>query len=109
MVYRHLVKGSSFVLAFFLFFFFLIERRDEKKDVLFLHQRSHTSIGLLRTFEEFIPCEAQQDLCIDCVLAHERLVIDQGLRRSLVDAYRGPVEYRVRARTSGRAGHVQEI
>lgn len=76
---------------------------------LFIHQCCHTSIGLLRTFEEFVPCEAQQDLRIDRVLAHERLVIYQSLRRSLVDADRGPIEDRVRARSSRRVGHVQEI
>ena len=79
-----------------------------KKNALFVHQRRHTSIDLLRTFEEFVPCEAQQDLRIDRVLAHERLVIDQSLR-SLIDADRGPIEYRVRARFPRRAGHVQEI
>jgi len=76
---------------------------------LFIHQRCHTSIGLLRTFEEFISCEAEQDLRIDCVLAHERLVIYQSLRRCLIDPDRGPIEDRVRVRSSGRAGHVQEI
>jgi hypothetical protein len=83
--------------------------KDEPKgDILFIHQRCHTSIGLLRTFEEFIPCEAQQDLRINCVLAHERLVIYQSLR-CLIDADWGPVEDGVRARSSGRAGHVQEV
>jgi len=46
---------------------------------LFIHQCSHTSISLLRTFEEFVPCDAQQDLRIDCVLTHVRLVIYQSL------------------------------
>jgi hypothetical protein len=76
------------------------------KDVLFIHQGCYTSICLLRTFEEFIPRKAQQNLRIDSVLAHERLVIGHGLR-SLADW--GPAEDRVRARFARRACYVQEI
>jgi len=75
---------------------------------LFIRQCCQTSIRLLRTFKQFIPREAQQNLCIDSVLAHERLVIDQSLRY-LDDIDRGLIEDSVRARSSRRAGYVQEI
>jgi len=68
---------------------------------LFIHQGCHTSICLLRTFEELISREAQQGLRIDCVLAYERLVIRQSLR-CLVD--RTLVEDCVRARSTRSAG-----
>lgn len=104
MVYRHLVQ--KFNLSCRVSNHYFLKKR---RDILFVHQCCHTSISLLRTFEEFVPREAQQDLRIDCVLAHERLVIDQSLRSLIVDADRGPVEDCVRARPSGRAGYVQKI
>ena len=81
-------------------------KEETKKDVLFIHQGRHTSISLLRTFEQFISREAQQNLRIDCVLAHQRLVIRQCLRR-LVDGTLA--EDRMRARSTRRARHVHEI
>ena len=64
------------------------------------------SIGLLRTFEQFIAREAQQNLCVNRIHTHDRFIICQRLRR-LVDVTLA--EDRVRARSAGGARHGHEI
>jgi len=71
-----------------------------------VHEGRDLTVCLLSAFEQFVSRETKQDLSVDRVRAHERLVIGQRLGRP-VDLTL--VEDRVRARTARGARQAQEV
>jgi len=73
---------------------------------LLIDKGRELSICLLGTFEQFIACEAQQNVCIDRIRTHESPVVGEWLG-GLVQL--GSAEDGVRVRTAGSAREAQEI
>jgi len=103
MVYRHL-NDRGFSLTFRVLQ--PIRRKYKKRDALLVHEGRDLTVCQLSAFEQFVSCEAKEDLGVDRVRAHERPVIGQGLGR-LVDLTLA--EDRVRARSARGARQAQEV
>lgn len=73
---------------------------------LLVHEGRDLTVCLLSAFEQFVSCDAKEDLSVDRVRAHERPAIGQGLGR-LVDLTLA--EDRVRARSARGARQAQEV
>ena len=103
MVYRHLDdRGLS--LAFRALT--PTRQRVQKRDVLLVHEGRDLTVCLLSAFEQFVSCEAEEDLGVDRVRAHERPVIGQRLGRLVHLAL---AEDRVCARSARGARQAQEV
>jgi hypothetical protein len=82
------------------------KKKAKERDVLFVHEGRDLTVCLLSAFEQFVSREAEQDLGVDRVRAHEGLAVGQRLGQ-LVDLTLA--EGRVRARSARGARQAQEV
>ena len=99
-------QTGEFIVNLSSFFADPLKFLKKERDLLLVHEGSDLTVCLLSAFKQFVSREAEQDLSVDRVRAHERLVVGQRLGQ-LVDLTLA--EGRVRARSARGARQAQEV